>query len=89
LLHPFFEPFNVMAYASRPAVLKTADFPGVSLNNLIIAAAEKRRVKIDNACALRFQGFEDFKVVPKDKFINRHILYLPFQRFFVFAAGTP
>jgi hypothetical protein len=61
-----------MANAASPAVLKTADFPGVSPDNLVIAVAEKRRIKIDKADALRFQGFEDFKVVPKDKAVNGH-----------------
>jgi hypothetical protein len=65
-----------MANAASPAVLKTADFPGVSPDNLVIAVAEKRRVKIDKVCALRFQGFEDFKIVPKDKAVNGHALPL-------------
>jgi hypothetical protein len=69
-----FEPFNIMAYAAGPAVLKTADFPGVSPYNLVSAVAEKRRVKADKVYALRIQGFEDFKIVPKDKAVNGHIL---------------
>jgi hypothetical protein len=67
-----FKPFNIMAYAAGPAVLKTADLPGVPPDNLVVAVAEKRRVKVDKAGALRFQGFEDFKIVPKDKAVYGH-----------------
>jgi hypothetical protein len=42
-----------MVNAACPAVLKTADFPGVSPDHLIIPVAEERRVKINKVNTFR------------------------------------
>jgi hypothetical protein len=62
-----------MADAARPPVLKTADFPGVAPDNLVIPVAEKRRVKVNKVYAVRIQGFEDFKVIAQDKAVDGHL----------------
>ena len=58
-----------------PAVLKTADFPRVSPDNLVVAVAEKQRVKVDKGNALRFHRLEDFEIVAEDEFIDGHGLF--------------
>jgi hypothetical protein len=72
LLHPFFEPVYIMAYAASPPVLKTADFSGVAPYYLIIPVAKKRRVKVNKVDGVRLYGLEDFEVVAEDKFIYGH-----------------
>jgi hypothetical protein len=54
LFNPLFQPRYIMTDAACPTVLETADFPRVSPDNLVVAVAEKRRVKIDKVNALRF-----------------------------------
>jgi hypothetical protein len=61
-----------MIHAARPAVLKTADFSGISSDNLVIPVAEKRRVKVDKVNAVRLQRFEDFQIVAEDKAVYGH-----------------
>jgi hypothetical protein len=73
-----------MVNAARPPVLKTADFPRVSPDNLVIAVAEKRRIEVDEVYAVRFHAFEDFEIVAEDKFIYGHILI---YRGFAFGGG--
>jgi hypothetical protein len=55
-----------------PAVLETADFPRVSPDNLVVAVAEKRRVKVHKVNALRFYHLENFQIVAKNKFVDVH-----------------
>jgi hypothetical protein len=66
LLDSLFEPRDIMINAARPPVLKAADFPRVSPDNLVIAVAEKRRVEADEVYAVRFHVIEDFEVVAED-----------------------
>jgi hypothetical protein len=55
-----------MIDAASPSVLKTADFSRVPPDNLIIAVAEKGRVKVDKVYAIAVQRFENFKIVAED-----------------------
>jgi hypothetical protein len=66
------EPRDIMVNPARPTVLKAADLPRVSPDNLVIAVAEKRRVKVDKVNAVRFHAFKDFEIIAEDKFIDRH-----------------
>jgi hypothetical protein len=61
-----------MANSAGPAVLKTADFPRVSPDNLVVAVAEKRRVKIDEVNTVRAYCLENFEIVAEDKAVYRH-----------------
>jgi hypothetical protein len=74
--NPLFEPRDIMINAARPAVLKTADFPRVSPDNLVVAVTEKRRVKVDKVNAVRVHLFKDFEVVAEDEFIDGHKILL-------------
>jgi hypothetical protein len=76
-LDTFFEPVNVMAYAARPPVLKTADFTRVAPDYLVIAVAEKRRVKVNQVYGVVFHRLEYFEVVAEYKAVYGHGLYLP------------
>jgi hypothetical protein len=67
--NPLFKPRNIMIDTAGLPVLKTADFPRVSPDDLVIAVAEKGRVKVDKVYTHLFQGFQDFEVVAEDKFI--------------------
>jgi hypothetical protein len=79
LFNPLFQPRDIMVDAARPAVLKTADFPRVSPDDPIIPVAEKERVKVDKVNAVRFQRFENFQIVAKDKFIDGHFQDILFE----------
>jgi hypothetical protein len=70
--NPLLEPRDIVVDAARPSVLKTADFPRVSPDDLVIPVAEKRRVKVDEVYALRLHAFKNFEVVAKDKFVYGH-----------------
>jgi hypothetical protein len=70
--NPFLEPRDIMINTAGPAVLKTADLPRVSPDNLVVAVAEKRRVKVDEVNAVRFHTLEDFKIVAEDKAVYFH-----------------
>jgi hypothetical protein len=74
--NPLFEPRDIMINAACPAVLKTADFPCVSPDNLVVAVAEKRRVKVDKVNAVRLHCLEDFQVIAEDKTVYRHRVIL-------------
>jgi hypothetical protein len=74
LRNPLFQPRNIMVNAACPAILKTADFPRVSPDKLVIPVAEKRRVQVDKVNAFRFQRFEDFKVIAKDEALDAHVI---------------
>jgi hypothetical protein len=58
--------------ATGPFVLKTADFPRVSPDNLVIPVAEKWRVKADKVYALRVHVFENFEIVAEDEAVDGH-----------------
>jgi hypothetical protein len=66
MLDPLFEPRDIMVNTARPPVLKTADFPRVSPDNLVIAIAEERRVKVNEVYRIVLQRFEGFEVVTED-----------------------
>jgi hypothetical protein len=69
LFNPFFQPRDIMIDAAGPSVLKAADFPRVSPDNLVIPVAEKRRVKVNKVNAVRFSAFEDFEIVAENEFV--------------------
>jgi hypothetical protein len=66
LLDPFLKPRDIMVNAARPAVLKTADFPRVSPDNLLIPITKKRRVKVNEVYALTLHRLEDFEIIAED-----------------------
>jgi hypothetical protein len=78
-----------MIDAARPAVLKAADFPRVSPDDLVVAVAKKRRIKVDEVNALHFHCFEDFEIVAEDETVYRHeaILFLPLAAAALAAAS--
>jgi hypothetical protein len=55
-----------MVNAARPPILKAADFPSVSPDNLVVAVTEKRRVEIYEVYAFRLHAFEYFKIIAED-----------------------
>jgi hypothetical protein len=66
LLDTLFEPCDIMVNAARPPVLKTADFPRISPDNLEIAVTEKRRIKVDEIYTVSFHVFEDFEIISEN-----------------------
>jgi hypothetical protein len=56
-----------MIDTARPAVMETADFPGVAPDNLVSAVAEKRGVKVDQVDAVALHHLEDFEIVAEDE----------------------
>jgi hypothetical protein len=74
LRNPLLEPRDIMVNPSSPTVLETPHLPRVSPDNLVVAVAEKRRIKVDEVNAVRIHAFEDFEVVAEDEFIYRHTI---------------
>jgi hypothetical protein len=48
------------------------DFPRVSPDNLVVAIAEKWRVKVDEVNAVRFHAFQDFEIITEDEAVYFH-----------------
>jgi hypothetical protein len=55
-----------MVNAACPSILKTSYLSAIAPNNLVIAVAEKRRVKVNQINALALKRFKYFEVVSQD-----------------------
>ena len=71
-----------MAYAARPPILKTADFPRIAPNDFVIAVAEKRRVKVDQVYAFTLHRLHNVKIVAENEFVYGHVFYAPLKKLY-------
>jgi hypothetical protein len=54
-----------MANPASPAILKTAYLPSIAPYNLVIAVAEKRRIKVNKVYAAALHRLEYLKIITK------------------------
>jgi hypothetical protein len=71
LLDPLLAPANIVLNAARPSIFKRPDFPFIPPDDLIVAIAKERWVKINQIDRFAFQRFHDVQIVTQDEAVDR------------------